>query len=113
MFSEYGLTVFPVRRSDRPVFAGICIIEPDIPCNGRALMLPPLILPSFFIVIEDLLSVPAYPGILRRNRKHLIYTPACCRHAVKFRLGGGRVLPVLFRIETHTANEYGGVIGSK
>src|SRR5690625_689158 len=76
-------------------------------------MLSPLILPSFFIVIENLLSVPAYPGILRRNRKHLIYAPACCRHAVKFRLGRGRVLPVSFRIETHTAKEDGGVIGGK
>ena len=60
------------------------VITINIPGDGRSMMLPPLVLSSFAILIQEHIPGFGKTNLFRRSSQHLPGTPAVYRYGVQF-----------------------------
>ena len=105
------IAIFACKLGELFMRARYCIIHPNIPGNGAAVVFTPNIFATFFILIINLFAIGAHFHFFCWCSKYLVNASAICSNAVQFRHAASGKLSVCRCIQTGCTKQYRFTIG--
>ena len=96
--THYGIAVLASMCRHVRMLTALGVVEPYIACNGRSVMLAPLVFIALAILIVETLAVGRKADHLSRRAQHLQRATTLDRHLIQFRQAAGGEHHALCRV---------------